>query len=154
LRERREDVPLLARHFMEVLSAEHGRRPRAFAPDVLGALSRLPWPGNVRELRNIVERMVIMTPGDTIELRHLPASLLEGLPAGAPAAAAEAPPEPRGLAEAREDFERQYILRKYRECGGNMSRTAEALGVERSNLYRKMKSYGLLPARRDPSDEA
>jgi two-component system nitrogen regulation response regulator NtrX len=154
LRERREDVPLLARHFMETLSAEHGRRPRAIAPEALGALSRLPWPGNVRELRNIMERLVIMTPGDTIELRHLPASLLEGLPAGAPAAAAEAPPEPRGLAEAREDFERQYILKKYRECGGNMSRTAEALGVERSNLYRKMKGYGLLPARRDPSDEA
>jgi len=154
LRERREDVPVLARHFMEVLSAEHGRRPRAFAPEVLGALSRLPWPGNVRELRNIVERLVIMTPGDTIELRHLPTSLLDGLPAGAPAAAAEPPPEPRGLAEAREDFERRYILRKYRECGGNMSRTAEALGVERSNLYRKMKGYGLLPARRDPSDDA
>jgi two-component system nitrogen regulation response regulator NtrX len=154
LRERREDVPLLARHFMEVLSAEHGRRPRAIAPEVLGALSRLPWPGNVRELRNIIERLVIMTPGDTIELRHLPASLLEGLPASVPAAAAELSPEPRGLAEAREDFERQYILRKYRECSGNMSRTAEALGVERSNLYRKMKGYGLLPVRREPSDEA
>jgi two-component system nitrogen regulation response regulator NtrX len=152
LRERREDIPLLARHFMEVLSAEHGRRPRAIAPEVLDALARLPWPGNVRELRNIIERLVIMTPGDTIELRHLPASLLEGLPAGAPAP--EAPAEPRGLAEAREDFERQYILRKYRECGGNMSRTAEALGVERSNLYRKMKGYGLLPARRGPADEA
>jgi two-component system nitrogen regulation response regulator NtrX len=156
LRERREDVPLLARHFMEVLSAEHGRRPRAIAPEVLGALSRLPWPGNVRELRNIIERLVIMSPGDTIELPHLPASLLEGLPAEVPAAAGEASAEPRGLAEAREDFERQYILRKYRECGGNMSRTAEALGVERSNLYRKMKGYGLLPARRDApeADEA
>ncbi len=151
LRERREDVPLLARHFMEVLSAEHGRRPRAIAPEALAALSRLPWPGNVRELRNIIERLVIMTPGDTIELRHLPASLLEGLPAGA-APAAEAPAAPGTLAEAREDFERRYILAKYRECGGNMSRTAEALGVERSNLYRKMKGYGLLPARRDAPD--
>jgi two-component system nitrogen regulation response regulator NtrX len=154
LRERPEDVPLLARHFMEVLSAEHGRRPRAIAPAVLGALSRLPWPGNVRELRNIIERLVIMTPDETIELQHLPASLLEGLPAGAPLPVAGAPAEPFTLAEAREDFERRFILAKYRECGGNMSRTAEALGVERSNLYRKMKGYGLLPARREPPGEA
>jgi two-component system nitrogen regulation response regulator NtrX len=151
LRERREDVPLLARHFMEVLSAEHGRRPRTITPEALAALSRLPWPGNVRELRNIIERLVIMTPGGTIELRHLPASLLEGLPGGA-APSGEAPATPGTLAEAREDFERRYILRRYRECGGNMSRTAEALGVERSNLYRKMKGYGLLPPRRDAPD--
>jgi two-component system, NtrC family, nitrogen regulation response regulator NtrX len=141
-----------------VLSAEHGRRPRAIAPEALLALSQLPWPGNVRELRNIIERLVIMTPGDGIERRHLPASLLEALPVGTPGAAAAepAPVEAGTLAQAREDFERRYILRKYHECGGNMSRTAEALGVERSNLYRKMKGYGLLPARRDPpeADEA
>ena len=151
LRERREDVPLLARHFMEVLSAEHGRRPRTITEEGLAALSRLPWPGNVRELRNIIERLVIMTPGDTIELRHLPASLLEGLPAGA-APSGEGPATPGTLAEAREDFERRYILRRYRECGGNMSRTAEALGVERSNLYRKMKGHRLLPVRPDAPD--
>ncbi len=156
LRERREDVALLARHFMNALSAEHGRRPRAIAPEALLALSQLPWPGNVRELRNIIERLVIMTPGDVIERRHLPASLLEALPAGAAAGADPAPVEAGTLAQAREDFERRYILRKYHECGGNMSRTAEALGVERSNLYRKMKAYGLLPARRDApeADEA
>ncbi len=151
LRERREDVPRLARHFMEVLSAEHGRRPRTIEPDLLEALSQLPWPGNVRELRNIIERLVIMTPGDSIGLRHLPASLLEALPAGA-AAAVALPPQAGTLVAAREDFERRYILGKYRECGGNMSRTAEALGVERSNLYRKMKAYGLLPARKEPSE--
>ena len=153
LRERPEDVPLLARHFVEVLSAEHGRRPRTLAPDVLAALSRRPWPGNVRELRNIIERLVIMTPDGTIEMRHLPTSLLEGLPASAPAPPA-APAEPGTLAEAREDFERRFILAKYQECGGNMSRTAEALGVERSNLYRKMKGYGLLPPRREPAGES
>ena len=151
LRERREDVPLLARHFMDLLSAEHGRRPRSIAPEALAALAQLPWPGNVRELRNIIERLVIMTPGDTIERRHLPASLLEVLPAEA-AAAEDAGAVGGSLVEAREAFERRYILEKYRECGGNMSRTAEALGVERSNLYRKMKAYGLLPARRSPPD--
>ncbi len=153
LRERREDVPRLTRHFMEVLSAEHGRRPREVVPEVLALLAELPWPGNVRELRNIVERLVIMAPAERIELRHLPASLLGSLPAAAAASAAD---ETRadaattgGLAAAREEFERRYILRKYEECGGNMSRTAEALGVERSNLYRKMKAYGLLPLRRE-----
>jgi two-component system nitrogen regulation response regulator NtrX len=154
LRERREDIPLLARHFMGQLSAEHGRRPRTLAPAALAALSQLPWPGNVRELRNIIERLVIMAPGDTIELGHLPASLLEALPVESPTAPATAGAEEGGtLAEARETFERRYILGKYRECGGNMSRTAEALGVERSNLYRKMKAYGLLPSRRGPAEE-
>ena len=156
LRERREDIPLLARYFVDVLSAEHGRRPRTIAPEALAALSRLPWPGNVRELRNIIERLVIMAPGDTIERRHLPSTLLDSLPADEPAAEA-LPGDAAGgsrLHEAREAFERSYILAKYRECGGNMSRTAEALGVERSNLYRKMKGYGLLPARRERPDEA
>jgi two-component system nitrogen regulation response regulator NtrX len=155
LRERREDVPLLARHFMEVLSAEHGRRPREITGEVLQLLSQLAWPGNVRELRNIIERLVIMTPGERIELRHLPASLIESAAAAGPAAGVLGVGEAEGtLAAAREEFERRYILRKYHECGGNMSRTAEALGVERSNLYRKMKAYGLLPPRREAADAA
>jgi len=151
LRERREDIPVLARHFVEVLSAEHGRRPKPLAPEAVERLAGLPWPGNVRELRNIIERLVIMAPGEQIELRHLPSSLLEALPPGAAGAAVAAASMAgaTSLAAAREEFERQFILGRYRECGGNMSRTAEALGVERSNLYRKMKGYGLLPARRE-----
>jgi two-component system nitrogen regulation response regulator NtrX len=151
LRERPEDIPVLARHFVEVLSAEHGRRPKPITPGALEVLARLPWPGNVRELRNIIERLVIMTPGEQIEARDLPASLLEALPEGVMPAtvAAEASGEATSLAAAREEFERQYILKRYHQCGGNMSRTAEALGVERSNLYRKMKAYGLLPLRRE-----
>jgi two-component system nitrogen regulation response regulator NtrX len=156
LRERREDVPLLTRHFLKLLSAEHGRRPREVSSEALAVLARLQWPGNVRELRNILERLVIMTPGEVIELHHLPASLAPG----PPDLAAEAKDPTAGALEdatllaAREEFERRYILQRYRECGGNMSRTAEALGVERSNLYRKMKAYGLLPARRDLGDDA
>jgi two-component system nitrogen regulation response regulator NtrX len=156
LRERREDIPLLAHHFLRVLSAEHGRRPHEVAPEVLEQLARLSWPGNVRELRNIVERLVIMTPGERIELRHLPTSLV-GASAGEAGTGAAAAVEATGdgtLIAAREEFERRYILMRYRECGGNMSRTAEALGVERSNLYRKMKAFGLLPARRDARDDA
>jgi two-component system nitrogen regulation response regulator NtrX len=104
----------------------------------------------VRELRNTIERLVIMAPGERIELRHLPPSFLheaEGPAHDSPGDAALAVDGP--LAAAREEFEKRYILRRYRESGGNMSRTAEALGVERSNLYRKMKAFGLLPRRED-----
>jgi two-component system nitrogen regulation response regulator NtrX len=161
LRERREDIPLLVRHFLQALSSEHGRRPREVSEAALAALARLPWPGNVRELRNTLERLVIMTPGERIEFEHLPASLVAPAPASASAGseAEEALDSPAGagarsLIAAREAFERRYILRRYKECGGNMSRTAESLGVERSNLYRKMKAFGLLPARRDQADGA
>jgi two-component system, NtrC family, nitrogen regulation response regulator NtrX len=152
LRERRQDIPLLARHFVTQLSAEYGRRPKEIARDAMDVLVSQPWPGNVRELRNIIERFVIMTPGDRIEARHLPPSLVPGLLAEEPVIPASATPgslaDFPSLADAREDFEKRYIWRKYLECGGNMSRTSEALQVERSNLYRKMKGYGLLPARK------
>jgi two-component system nitrogen regulation response regulator NtrX len=155
LRERRQDVPLLARHFLAAISAEYGRRPKQLAPEALDALVAQPWPGNVRELRNTIERLVIMTAGERIEPRHLPPPLLSA--ANAAAAAPETAPAGgfASLAEAREDFEKRYIWRKYQECGGNMSRTAEALQVERSNLYRKMKGYGLLPLRKgEPAEIA
>jgi two-component system, NtrC family, nitrogen regulation response regulator NtrX len=151
LRERAGDIPLLARHFVAEISAEYGRRPKEIAEDAMDVLVAQPWPGNVRELRNIIERLVIMTPGDHIEAVHLPPTLQAGAPAAAeprsvPAAAGLA--DFPSLADAREDFEKRYIWKKYQECGGNMSRTSEALQVERSNLYRKMKGYGLIPARR------
>jgi two-component system, NtrC family, nitrogen regulation response regulator NtrX len=149
LRERREDVSLLARHFMAEIAAGYGRRPKQIAPEALDLLRLHSWPGNVRELRNTIERLVIMTAGDRIEAHHLPASLLGGTAAAVAAAAAgPVPGDFDSLAEARDDFEKRYILKKYQECNGNMSRTAEALAVERSNLYRKMKSFGLLPGRK------
>jgi two-component system nitrogen regulation response regulator NtrX len=156
LRERREDVPLLARHFMAEIAAEYGRRAKQISPEAMDLLRLHPWPGNVRELRNTIERVVIMTAGERIEAQHLPAPLLgaSGAAPAVPAAAGAALSDFGTLAEARDDFEKRYIMKKYQECGGNMSRTAEALGVERSNLYRKMKSFGLLPARkRDATDE-
>ena len=156
LRERRDDVPLLARHFIGEIAAEYGRRPKELSPEAMNVLVGQGWPGNVRELRNIVERLVIMTPGDRIEARHLPAPLLAGSPAAAEASGSPAATgrEFPSLAEAREDFEKRYIWLKYQECGGNMSRTAEALQVERSNLYRKMKGYGLLPLRKGEAVES
>jgi two-component system nitrogen regulation response regulator NtrX len=154
LRERRPDVPLLARHFLAAISAEYGKRPKQLAPEAFDALVSQPWPGNVRELRNTIERLVIMTAGERIEARHLPAPLLAALPTPPVAAAGLPPAAFASLAEAREDFEKRYIWRKYQECGGNMSRTAEALQVERSNLYRKMKGYGLLPMRKGEPAQA
>jgi two-component system nitrogen regulation response regulator NtrX len=150
LRDRREDIPLLARHFMAEICAEYGRRPKELAAEALALLVAQPWPGNVRELGNTIERLVIMAPGNTIEARHIPEPLLAGAPeAAARAAAVETPVgDFPSLVLAREDFEKRYIWKKYQECGGNMSRTAEVLQVERSNLYRKMKAFGLLPARK------
>jgi two-component system, NtrC family, nitrogen regulation response regulator NtrX len=155
LRERREDIPLLARHFIAELSAEYGKRVKELTPEAMEALARQPWPGNVRELRNTIERLVIMTPGERIESRHLPATVAAGAAPAEPGPFAPAPVvgEFQSLVEAREDFEKRYIWKKYQECGGNMSRTSEALQVERSNLYRKMKGYGLLPSRKGEAVE-
>ena len=109
-------------------------------------LSRYSWPGNVRELRNLIERLVIMVPGDHITTADL--AFLGREPAGS----GDAPPaevEPVvPLHAARDRFERDYILRALAQQNGNMSRTAEVLGVERSNLYRKMRAFGIAPGKR------
>jgi two-component system nitrogen regulation response regulator NtrX len=147
LRERREDIPVLARYFIARLAAEYGRRPKVLTDEALEVLATLPWPGNVRELHNVIERLFIMSPADQIRMEDIPQpSLDRPKPASAPVVARNG--SNTALAEARDAFERQYIWKTYQECGGNMSRTAEALRVERSNLYRKMKSYGLLPLRK------
>ena len=142
LRERREDIPLLADHFMAMLAREYGRRVKRFEPDAVDALQRYAWPGNVRELRNVIERLMIMVPGDRVMARDL---LFLDQGAG-PAVAAETAAAPiMPLHDARDDFERQYILRALAAQHGNISRTADVLGVERSNLYRKMRSFGIAP---------
>jgi two-component system nitrogen regulation response regulator NtrX len=146
LRDRQEDIPLLAEHFMAGLAREYGRRPKKFDPTAMAVLQQCRWPGNVRELRNVIERLMIMVEGDSIDVRDL--SFLEySDPPGADAA----PATPSGrmtLYEARDQFERDLILRTLAAQQGNMSRTAEVLGVERSNLYRKMKAFGIAPLRR------
>ncbi len=150
LRERYEDIPLLADHFMAEFAREYGRRPKKFDAGALSMLQHYPWPGNVRELRNVIERLVIMVPGDTITSNDM-GFLGHGVE---PAAPADAPVSGRQtLHEARERFERDLILRTLAEQQGNMSRTAEVLGVERSNLYRKMRGFGIAPARRAEADE-
>ena len=150
LRERDVDIPLLAEHFMAMLAREYGRRAKAFDPDALLALRQYSWPGNVRELRNVVERLMIMVPGERISSRDLSFLDAGGAPrlTGMREAAA-----PESLHEARDRFERDYILRALAVQQGNISRTADALGVERSNLYRKMRGFGIGPVRRPDEDE-
>jgi two-component system nitrogen regulation response regulator NtrX len=150
LRDRQEDIPLLADHFMAMLAREYGRRPKVFDPDAIAALQQYPWPGNVRELRNVVERLMIMVPGDRISSRDL--SFLEQVVATTvetPARSATIAP----LHDARDQFERDYILRALAAQQNNISRTAEVLGVERSNLYRKMRAFGIAPTRKMDDEE-
>jgi two-component system nitrogen regulation response regulator NtrX len=145
LRDRQEDIPLLGDHFMANLAREYGRRVKRFDAGARAVMQQYPWPGNVRELRNVIERLMIMVPGDSISPADL--SFLDA-PALSRPAAVEVTGERRTLHEARDQFERDLILRTLAEQQGNMSRTAEVLGVERSNLYRKMKAFGIAPSRR------
>ena len=136
LRDRKEDIPILARHFLNEFSSAYGKRTRELSDTAMDILLRYPWPGNVRELRNLVERLVIVCPHARIEPHHLPPELFRG--------AAESPQQPYStLHEARSAYEREFILRKLQEHRWNMTQTASALGLERSHLYRKMKSLGI-----------
>jgi two-component system nitrogen regulation response regulator NtrX len=138
LRERKEDVPLLARHFLKEFATAYGKRSREIADDAVQALTRYSWPGNVRELRNLIERIVIMNPTTLrFERKHLPPLIYRD---GARRAANG---EFSTLHQARDAYERDYILKKLDENHGNVSRTAEMLGLERSHLYRKMKALGI-----------
>ncbi|HXN64211.1 MAG TPA: sigma-54 dependent transcriptional regulator [Candidatus Acidoferrales bacterium] len=137
LREHSEDVPLLARYFLSEFSAEYGKRPRELSPAAVEVLQRYSWPGNVRELRNLIERLVIVCPQQRIEPHHLPPEYFRGTRSAQPYST---------LHEARTAYERDFILRKLEENQWNMTRTAAALGLERSHLYRKMKTLGISPA--------
>jgi two-component system nitrogen regulation response regulator NtrX len=143
LRDRENDITLLAEHFMAGFAREYGRRPKRLDAGAATGLRSYRWPGNVRELRNVIERLMIMVPGDTIVLGDL--AFLDGAVGTPDTPGAPALP----LHEARERFERDYILRALAAQNGNISRTADALGVERSNLYRKMRAFGIVPARRE-----
>jgi len=142
LRERGEDVLLLADHFIREFAAEYGRRPKTLAPEAAAMMTRHHWAGNVRELRNVIERLVIMVPGDVIDAADL--SFLMA-PVLTPRSLPDVPVQP--LFEARDAWERAYILKTLSECDGNISRTAEMLGLERSNLYKKMRGLGVVPGR-------
>jgi len=142
LRRRKEDIPLLVEHFFKSFSAEYGKRPKTLSGDAMVYFMAYDWPGNVRELRNMVERLVIMTAGDTITPEDLPPPLRAGELVGV------ADGGPQSLREAREAFERAFILAELRANGWNITRTAKQLGIGRVNLWRKLKAYGVTPPRK------
>ncbi len=139
LRERTEDIPVLARHFIAEFTEAYGKRSKELSPAAMEVLLRYPWPGNVRELKNLIERLVIMCPAQRVEPHHLPPEVYRG--------ASRSPQQPYAtLHEARAAYEREFVLRKLEENQWNMTKTAAALGLERSHLYRKMKSLGIASA--------
>jgi two-component system nitrogen regulation response regulator NtrX len=150
LRDRQDDIPPLAEHFVAEFAREYGRRPKHFDAGATAAMQRYGWPGNVRELRNVIERLMIMVPGDSIGAADLGFMDHQGL---GRTEVAQGDADRLTLHEARDRFERDLILRTLAEQQGNMSRTAEVLGVERSNLYRKMRAFGIAPARRVEVDD-
>ncbi|MFQ5329430.1 MAG: sigma-54-dependent transcriptional regulator [Thermodesulfobacteriota bacterium] len=141
LRERREDIPLFVEHYLERFSTEIGGAEKSIAGEALSCLLNYSWPGNVRELKNLMERLFIMSPRSEIAVDDLPPSIREG--GGAAVQALSPASSTATLREARRAFEREYILHKIEEHNGNISKTAEAIGIERSHLYRKMRGYGI-----------
>ena len=145
LRERREDIPELVAHFLARFSAERRMQTPELSKDAIAALQAHDWPGNVRQLRNIIERTLILTPGDRvgcIEVDLLPPEIIETQgPTGMGGASMAIMGSP--LREARESFEREYLKIQIRRFSGNISRTASFIGMERSALHRKLKALGL-----------
>jgi two-component system nitrogen regulation response regulator NtrX len=140
LRERLEDIPDLIDEFLKEISLTTNLETKDFSEEAIEVLKRYPWPGNVRELKNLVERLLIMTPGKNIEASHVPPpfnreSLSEE--------DMEAALMTNSFREAKSLFEKAFIERKLREFSGNISQTAEAIGIERSNLHKKIKAFGL-----------
>src|SRR5437660_5907539 len=138
LRERREDIPLMADFFLREFTMNYGRKQKELTPEAYHVLSEYHWPGNVRELKNLIERIVILNPQVRVDARHIALT-------GTRKVAERSVDRFGSLQEVREAAEREYILKKLDETNGNVTRTAELLGLERSNLYRKMKTLGIGP---------
>jgi two-component system nitrogen regulation response regulator NtrX len=150
LRERAEDVPSLVRHFLDLLARENNVRPKRISEAALVGLQRHRWRGNIRELRNTIERLVIMTPGDTIDVGDLPPMAARSMtePREAPAAARGNDTEATQagtLREHKELAERAFLVQKLRETGWNISKTADLIDTPRSNLYKKLEQYKISP---------
>jgi two-component system, NtrC family, nitrogen regulation response regulator NtrX len=137
LRDRRDDIPALVRHFADLFSRDNNRRPQRFTPAAMEYLQRARWKGNVRELKNTVERLIIMTPSEVVDVDDLRDIVrLEARAAGSDN-------EKGTLREFKETSERAFLVGKLRENGWNISKTAEVIGTPRSNLYKKLEQYGI-----------
>jgi len=143
LRERKDDIPLFARHFLSEFARENGKEQKEFTNEALRVLNGYDWPGNVRELRNLVDRLIIMTTERVIDapdvVQHIGRKAL-GIAAGE---GSEGFLSLSSYTDAKEGFEREFITRKLKEYGGNVSRTASAIGMTRENLSRKIKMLGI-----------
>jgi two-component system nitrogen regulation response regulator NtrX len=145
LRERREDIPELVSHFLTRFAVDRRMAPPSISEEAVAALQAHDWPGNVRQLRNIIERTIILAPGDRvscIDVDLLPPEVLENQGVGAGSSATMAIMG-SPLREARESFEREYLKIQIRRFSGNISRTASFIGMERSALHRKLKALGI-----------
>jgi two-component system, NtrC family, nitrogen regulation response regulator NtrX len=140
LRDRAEDIPALVRHFADELTRANNFRQKRFTPEAVAALQRGRWKGNVRELRNAIERVIIMTPGDVVNLSDLPDSVRSDAPVSAVDERGE---RPGTLREFKESTERAFLIQKLRENDWNISKTAETIGTPRSNLYKKLEQYNI-----------
>ena len=153
LSERREDIPVLVDHFVARYATDRRIATPSVAPDTIAALQAYDWPGNVRQLRNIIERTIILAPGDRIariDVDMLPIEIASDPYAGSNSAANAMMGAP--LREARESFEREYLRVQIRRFSGNISRTANFIGMERSALHRKLKLLGMVEIRTDDID--
>ncbi|MBI5967431.1 MAG: sigma-54-dependent Fis family transcriptional regulator [Deltaproteobacteria bacterium] len=139
LRERKTDIPILVEHFIADFCLENHKELKRISPEAMDLLISYLWPGNVRELKNVVERMVIMTRGGMIEAKDVPDPVREQRRAQPEFSFLEY----NLLKDARREFEKRFIRKKLLENGENISKTAEVIGIERSNLHRKIKSYGI-----------
>ena len=137
LRARREDVAILAEHYLRLASVENGFKPKRLAPRAIDFLAQLPWRGNVRELRNLMERLAVIVARDAVSHRDV----MEALHMTTHQGSEDGAPLPLRVARSR--FERQYILERLSANRGNLGNTAKELGIERTNLYRKMKQLGI-----------
>jgi two-component system nitrogen regulation response regulator NtrX len=138
LRERRDDIPVLAEHFARLFSEEHNYHAKKFTPSALKALGDGPWRGNVRELRNMIERLVIMVPSDSIDVTDLPAEFFR-----TPTDIISTAMRLSTLQDFKDEAEKAFIVAKLREHGWNVSKTAEAIDTPRSNLYKKIEQYNI-----------
>jgi two-component system nitrogen regulation response regulator NtrX len=137
LRDHSEDILALVKHFCDQIAKEAGFAPKNFSTQAIEAMQAYNWPGNVRELRNFIERVYILTPGEFVDVHDL---RFAGLPVGGGGSSAS---QFATFREARAHFERDYLLQKIQENNGNISRTAEVIGLERSYLHRKIKAFGI-----------
>ncbi|MCF8109148.1 MAG: sigma 54-interacting transcriptional regulator, partial [Desulfohalobiaceae bacterium] len=140
LRERQEDIAVLAQHFLEKYAAKNSKKVQGFSPLAMDMLLKYPWPGNVRELENTIERAVILLPDEHITEKELPSNITDSY--------AEKqdwilPPSGAGSGRPLEEVEKEAILATLADCGGNKSETARRLGINRKTLHKKLKDYGI-----------